>query len=327
MPSIGQGVPTNARSTISAGQADDFEDLCSAVARDVRDPHLGHHLEDAVLDGLPEPRLCLFGRRAIATDLVPSGHLGECLEREARADRLRSVAEEAREVVNLPGLVRLDDERRLRSQPRGDQPVVDDARREERGHGHSLGGRVGDQEHPRAGANRGLRLVAEAAAGPLESLLRCEGRVEPDGRDLVECVREEEEALELDAGGDLGPGRQERRPAAENGAQRHDEALAQVVDRRVGDLGEALLEVVIERTRPSRERRQRRVVAHRVGGVVRVGRDRAEEHHELLARVAEGRLAGGQAPRRGARAASPSTRRRVLRRARRRRDARPRAAP
>ena len=46
-------------------------------------------------------------------------------------------------------------------------------------------------------------------------------------------------------------------------SDRHDDLLADRVDRRVGDLREELLEVVVEQLRPVREHRERRVVAHR----------------------------------------------------------------
>src|SRR5205823_6563450 len=42
-----------------AVETERIEDLRAAVAGDVRDPHLGHHLQDAVLDRLLEAELCL----------------------------------------------------------------------------------------------------------------------------------------------------------------------------------------------------------------------------------------------------------------------------
>ena len=90
--------------------------------------------------------------------------------------------------------------------------------------------------------------------------------------------------------GDLRALGEQGSAASEHGSQRHDEALAQVVDRRVRDLGEALLEVVVERSRAAGERRERGVVAHRVRRIVGVRGDRPQELDDLLARVAVQRL-------------------------------------
>ncbi len=50
---------------------------------------------------------------------------------------------------------------------------------------------------------------------------------------------------------------------AQTGFQRHHHRLAQRVDRRVGDLGELLAEVVVQRARPRGQHGERGVVAHR----------------------------------------------------------------
>ena len=73
---------------------------------------------------------------------------------------------------------------------------------------------------------------------------------------------------------------------------RGDELLADAVDRRVGDLGEELLEVVVEQARPVREHGQRGVVAHRAHGLDAVARHRGRGGcRSSSMRVAEGDLA------------------------------------
>ena len=47
------------------------------------------------------------------------------------------------------------------------------------------------------------------------------------------------------------------------GHQRHDEFLADRVNGRVGDLGEALLEIIVEQTRAVGEHGQRGINPHR----------------------------------------------------------------
>ena len=183
-------------------EADNLEDLGAAVAGDVRDTHLRHHLEDAVLDRVLEPPLCLSGRGAIAADLVRRRQLGERLEGEARTDRLGSVPEQAREVMHLARLVRLDDERRLRPKAGRDETVVNEPGGEQRRHRDPVRSGIRDERasrrphepQPRPRRRADHKRPRSPSSGE-------KARVEADRRDLLECVREQEEALELDAGG------------------------------------------------------------------------------------------------------------------------------
>ena len=61
--------------------------------------------------------------------------------------------------------------------------------------------------------------------------------------------------------------------------QRHHAVFAQGIDRRVGDLGEGLAEIIVQRTRLPAQHRHRRVIAHRTGGFLFGLRQRAQ--HEL----------------------------------------------
>ena len=67
--------------------------------------------------------------------------------------------------------------------------------------------------------------------------------------------------------------------------------LADRVDRRVRDLGEALLEVAVQRRAVVGEDREREVVAHRAGRLAAVAEQRREQDPQVLLRVAEGELA------------------------------------
>ncbi len=53
------------------------------------------------------------------------------------------------------------------------------------------------------------------------------------------------------------------RPRPDKGHERHDQLLADRVDRRVGHLREVLLEIGVQQLRPVGQRRERRVGAHR----------------------------------------------------------------
>ena len=59
---------------------------------------------------------------------------------------------------------------------------------------------------------------------------------------------------------------QGRTPLAQVHLQAHHQLFAQGVDRRVGDLGEALLEVVVKQVGLGGEHRQGDVIPHAIGG-------------------------------------------------------------
>ena len=76
-----------------------------------------------------------------------------------------------------------------------------------------------------------------------------------------------------------------------NDTEAHHELLADRVDRRVRDLREVLLEVGVEQLRLRRERRDRRVGAHRADRLGAGHRHRLHQKVEVFLRVAEGLLA------------------------------------
>ena len=78
---------------------------------------------------------------------------------------------------------------------------------------------------------------------------------------------------------------------ADGGVDRHDDLFADGVHRRVGHLGEQLLEVAVEQLRLVRQHRQRRVGPHRAVGLDAVDGHGRHQHLEVLAGVAEGLLA------------------------------------
>ncbi len=78
---------------------------------------------------------------------------------------------------------------------------------------------------------------------------------------------------------------------ADAGLDAHHDRLADRVDRRIRHLGEELLEVRVEDRPPVGEHRERQVVAHRPDRLLRVPRERREDHLHVVLRVAEGELA------------------------------------
>ena len=74
---------------------------------------------------------------------------------------------------------------------------------------------------------------------------------------------------------------------ADGRGHRRDQLFADGVERRVGDLGEELREVVVEQPRPIRQHRQRGVDAHRADRLLAGQRHRREQQPQVLLGVAE----------------------------------------
>ena len=186
------------------------------------------------------------------------------------------------------------------------------ARREQRWDRHAVGtgGAVGQDNDVLAGANRLFRAAAELVerrghAG--RPVVRAIGDVERDGAELiVGDFADAANTLQILVGQDrvrrLEPlllrgafEVEQVRPRPDEGDERHDQLLADRVDRRVRHLGEILLEIGVQQLRPRGQRRKRRVGAHRADRLLaRLGH---RHHQELQAflRVAEGLLAIEQA--------------------------------
>ncbi len=81
------------------------------------------------------------------------------------------------------------------------------------------------------------------------------------------------------------------RARADHREQAHHQLLADRVDRRVGDLGEVLLEIVVEQPRAVGQHRDRRVGAHRPDRIVAIDGHRLEELGDVFLGVAERLLA------------------------------------
>jgi hypothetical protein len=78
---------------------------------------------------------------------------------------------------------------------------------------------------------------------------------------------------------------------ADEAVERHHDGLADRVDRRVRDLGEQLLEVVVERLVLVGQHGQRAVVAHRADAFFAVDGHGRQQELDVFLRVAEGLLA------------------------------------
>ena len=213
-------------------------------------------------------------------------------------------------MVHLARLAGLDDQSGLHPQALADQLVMDRAGRQRRRDRDALGRRrtvgnddqIGIREHrlgrlPAQSLQRRLERLATPARGP--------GRVERNRAErAVETVLDRADLLELGIGqdwlGNLEPlviaclQAEQVRPRPDHGHETHDQAFADRVDRRVGDLGKVLLEIIVQQPRPVGQYRERGVRAHRTDRIVAVARHRPEEIFEILLGVAENLLAGGE---------------------------------
>jgi hypothetical protein len=289
-------------------QADRFEDLRAAVGLVRGDAHLGHHLVESLADRLDEALVRLL--------VVDAGHrfgeLRERLEREIRMDRFGAVSCEEREVVHLARRAGLDHEARRRAQARLHEMLVDGGRREQRRNGKQRGRHAAIRQDDDVVAlrDRVLRVRREArergfhaVRAPFRGIADVElerperaAREQLDVPDLLHVVRREDGLLRFEAHRRLGDvrfvvDREEIRPRPDERHERHHELLADRIDRRVRDLREELLEVVVEDLRAIGQHRQRGVVAHRAQRFLAGLEHRSEQDLDVLLRVAERLLA------------------------------------
>ena len=110
-------------------------------------------------------------------------------------------------------------------------------------------------------------------------------------RSLASCLLSMQRAVEADHAAAVRAGIEQVALGADEGLGGGDEFLADAVERRVGDLGEDLLEILIEVLRLVGEHGERRVVAHRGDRLDAGGGGGPEQHAQILVGVAEGELA------------------------------------
>ena len=281
--------------------ADGFEGLRPAIAGDGRDAHLRHDLQHSVLDAGAEVGDRLVERdRAVFPGL---DRLTNGVDGDVGIDGRRAEADEAGEVVDVPGFARLADEGAAEPLAFADEVMVHRADGEQH-RDRDLGrfsAAVAEDEDGFAGIDRRGCAAAEILQRSLEirgtdlrveeaeERLRLEGGV-VDLAKRMELVVEEERAVDTDHLGMFGRLGQPGLATPEARRKRHDDLLSDRVDRRIRHLGEELLEVVVEQSGALREEGERGVVAHRADGFLARGRHGLEEFLQLLVVPAEGDL-------------------------------------
>ena len=201
------------------------------------------------------------------------GHLGDGVEHHVGVDGAGAVADQRRDVVDLARLAGLDRESGPGPVPGAHQVLVHGRGGEQRRDRGVVRVERSVRQHDDvgAGADRRGRVVAEAlerrlhATGPIRDR---PGHVEHLGAQAAPVERphhgrllvRQHRLLEQQLGRGQRPLLEQVLLGAEAGPQGHHDVLAHGVDRRVGHLGEALLEVGEQaaasspRTAPARRR-------------------------------------------------------------------------
>ena len=280
------------------------KNLRAAVGLIRGDAHLGHHLQQPLVDGLDEALA-----RLVAIDLLGEvlRHRREAVEHQPRVDSLRAIAREAGEVMHLTRLTGLDHETNGRAQTLADQVMMHSRSGEQRRDRNAIRPHktVGQHDDVVAAAHRVLCALAQAVEHGLHALraalgrigdverLRVEGILEvPDDADLLEVLIGEDRLADLKALAlRVAFQIEDVRAWADERHEAHHELFADRIDRRVRHLREVLLEVGVKQLRLAGERRQRRVRAHGADRFLARDRHGREEHRHVFLRVAERLLA------------------------------------
>ena len=250
-------------------------------------------------------------------------HVVDRLERQVRVDRGGAEADEQRHVVDLAGVAGLDDQADPGPGPLADEVVVDRRRQQQRRDRRQLGRSscrsertmrlapsamaVGDPcadvvdglgQRP-AALGRRLAGLAGVATGKSPSMAKAlKPGVSPCSLTYISLARS---SWSMTGWGrtiwrhDPWVGLEQVALRADRGRQRGHQLLADGVERRVGHLGEELGEVVVEQPRAVREDGDGGVGAHRADRLGAGPGHRADDHPELLGRVAEQPLVGDDA--------------------------------
>ena len=292
-------------------QADGFEQLGAAVAHVGAHAHLGHDLGQTLADRL---------------DVVVDGLLGAQIARQFLVDVLQgfqrqvgmhgfgTVAGQHGKVVDLAGGSGFHHQAGGGAQALAHQMLVDGGQRQQRRHGHAVGadGAVADDQdvvltlhrivagldgidgfgaqrgqlgfHPFRAPSHGIgdvqRVAAELALGLVGNGTQARHVVKVQDRLAHFQAQRRVDLVDVQQVG-LG---------TDEAHQRHHDRFADRIDRRVGHLGEQLLEVVEQRLAAVGQHGQRAVVAHGADAFLAVGGHGCHQELDVFLAVAEGLL-------------------------------------
>ncbi len=284
-------------------ETDRLEQLAAVVARQHGDAHLRHDLQQPLVHGLPVGGDDLGGvHLGQGTFGLPTG--GQFPD-QVGADGGSAEADEAGEVVDVTAVAGVGDEGGAHAESRPDEGVMDGRDGEQHGKGGLLGGdtaiRKAEDGNTFLDGSGGLvgQLVQPfpeglPAAGNGENNRKRPGAemgllLAEDGGKLRRLDHRGFEAEEADMVGAVG---QPVGPGAQVNGGGHDELFADRVDRRVGDLGEELPEILVKKARPPGENGEGGVIAHRADRLLGLLDHGKKDDLQFLVGVAEGKQAG-----------------------------------
>ena len=255
------------------GQADAFENLRPKVTLNRGDPDLGGHLDNPLGRRLHE----VFAGGVVIDphEQTLADHVVEGFESQIRIDRGTAITNQGAEVMDFPGFAGFQHEADAGALANPDQVVVQASHRHERrDHGIVfVDPAVTQDDDIDPGINLQAGLIADFFQRGLQALgseFRVEEGRDGDGAELTlgdflelgQFLIGEDRRLQFDqvAAGRDGLEQVALRPDGGDGGG-HD-FLSDTVNRRIGDLGEELFEVVVEQLGFIRKHRQRDIRPH-----------------------------------------------------------------
>ena len=244
-----------------AVEADRFEHLTGTVAAQCGNAHLGHHFEQPLVN-----RVDVIPRRShrVGSNRSGTGELSDRLQCEIGIDRRRTEAEQQREMHDLAHLARLDDDARLRTESGRHQRAVDRRSRQKRRNrrgilrwiavGENEDSVIGTHRLDRVGSEFLQRKFQRSASAAGRELQRQQFGLEvllADRFEPGEFIVGDDRTRQFDQPGVERGVDQNVAPVADVGGEAHHQFFTDRVDRRIGHLGEELLEVVEEQLRPA----------------------------------------------------------------------------
>ena len=285
------------------GEPDRIENLRAAIGLIGGDAHFGHHLHHTLfhcldvvlLHFVSGDRQFLFG-----ADLL------QRIEGEIGIDRLGAITGQHTEMMHLTGFAGFNHQPRLHAQALTDQMMMH-RRGGKRGRNRNACGRnraVGQNEDIGIGQHGVGRLLTDFGHGRFETgstFRRRPGAIDRhraqraieqgfDGTDFLQIAVGQDRVRHFQPLVRAGLTAEQIGPGPDHRNQRHHQFFADRVDRRVGDLGKALFEIIVEQLWLLREHGQWRVGAHRADGIIARFRHRFEEEFDVFLGVAEGLL-------------------------------------
>ncbi len=282
--------------------ADDLENLSAHVRLQGGNAHFGKHLQEAFLHGF-DVILFQFCRRQFGVDAPVLVQIADAGQSHVRVDGRSPEAQQTGEVMHFPHVAGFYHDAHLAPVALADEVVVNGRGEEQRGNGRVFGvnGPVGEHEHFEAVFHRVHGIAAHAVEGFFERTRFAVGaEIHLQGFGLKNAGVYAADFFQFVVGhhrmrqgygvAHFGVFLQNVADIAHKSGQRHDGALADGVNGRVGDLRKELFEIIRQVLRAVAEDGQRNVGAHTADGFFAVQGHRQEDVFEVFGSIAEGLL-------------------------------------